>query len=122
MPGRHRGELEQRAAAVRLAVAELRRVAVPVDLEPVLLHALVEPRAAEDQLAEPVDERLVVDERDPLPLADEVLAEPALRIVDATMGGELDEIGSLLLRELAGLDQPQANGGGVDPLLEVERR
>jgi hypothetical protein len=77
VPGRHGGELEQRAAAVRLAVAELGGVAVPVDLEAVLLHALVEPGAAEDELPEPVDERLVVDEGDPLPVPDEVLTAAA---------------------------------------------
>ena len=107
VPRGHRGELEQRPAAVRLAVAELGGLAVPVDLEKVLLHALVEPGAAEDELAEPVDERLVVDEGHALPVADEVLAQAALRVVDAAVGGQLDEIGGLGLLELARLDEPE---------------
>jgi hypothetical protein len=41
---------------------------------------MIEPRAAEDQLAS--DERLVVDERDSLPVADEVVAELRERLFD----------------------------------------
>ena len=52
---------------------------VPHDLEQPLLDAVVEVRAAEDELAQPVDERLAVDEREPLPVAHEVRAERAPR-------------------------------------------
>src|SRR5205807_738820 len=79
VPGRSRCELEQRAAAVRIGVAEVAVRIVPRDLEQPDLDAVVEPRAAEDELLQPVDERLAVDEGDPLPVADEGAAEPGAR-------------------------------------------
>ena len=39
------------AAAFRIRVPELARVLEPVHVEQALLHAMVEPRAAEDELA-----------------------------------------------------------------------
>src|SRR5439155_653843 len=65
VPRRHRCQLEQGAAAARIAVAEVGAIVVPGDLEEPFLDAVVEPRAAEDELAQPVDERFAVDERDP---------------------------------------------------------
>src|SRR3954470_15567267 len=103
VPRRHRSELEERPPAARIAVGELRAVLVPDDLEQAFLDAVVEPGAAEDQLAQPVDERLAVDERDPLPVADDVAAEQAARILDPPLGGELDEIGGLVLVQLVRL-------------------
>ena len=77
----------------RLRVGELAALVVPRDLEQALLDAMVEVRAAEDELAEPVDERLAVDEREALPVANEVRPERAARLGDAPVGGELDEVG-----------------------------
>ena len=94
VPRRHGRELEQRSAAFRLGVAEVAGVVLPRDVEQPLLHAVVEPRAAEDELAQPVDERLVPHERQPLPVADEVEAEPAPRLDDAAVGDELDRSAS----------------------------
>src|SRR6185312_16236380 len=71
VPARHGRELEQGARAARVAVGELGVVVVPDDLEQALLDAVVEPRAAEDQLAQPVHERLAAYQRDALPVADE---------------------------------------------------
>src|SRR3990170_325436 len=51
------------------------------------------PYPEDDERAEPVDERLALDERDPLPVADDVGAEPAARVRDAAVGGQLDEVG-----------------------------
>ncbi len=51
VPRRHGRELEQGSVAARVAVGELALAVVPVDLEHPLLHAVVEPGAAEDQLA-----------------------------------------------------------------------
>ena len=55
VPARHGRELEQGAAAVRVAVAEVGRLVVPGDLQQALLDPMVEPGAAEDELAQPVD-------------------------------------------------------------------
>ena len=63
MPARGGEELEQGAAAVRVGEREVLPLVVPVHLEQSLLHAVVEPRAAKDELLEPVDERLAVSER-----------------------------------------------------------
>src|SRR5581483_11086073 len=55
VPRGHGGELEQGAPAARVAVAEVGAVVVPGHLEQALLDAMVEPGAAEDELAQPVD-------------------------------------------------------------------
>ena len=49
-------DFEERSAPFGLGVGELAAVVVPHDLEHPLLDAVVEVRAAEDELAEPVDE------------------------------------------------------------------
>jgi hypothetical protein len=113
-------ELEERTAAAGVAVGEVGGVIVPRDLEQPLLHAVVEPGAPEDELADPVDERLPFDEREPFPVADEVEAERAPRLVDPPVRRELDEIGGLFLLELVPAQQPELDGGGGDALLEVE--
>ena len=56
---------------------------------------------------------------DALPVPDEVPAERAASVGDAAVGGELDEIGRLVIVEVVGANQSQSNGGGRDPLLEV---
>src|SRR5581483_11049241 len=119
VPARHRRELEQRASAARLGVAEVARVLVPGDLEQALLDAVVEPRAAEDELAQPVDERLAVHERHPLPVPDDVAPERGARLADAPVRGQLDEVAGLVLVQVVRLDQPQLHRGGRDALLEV---
>ena len=121
MPGRHGRELEEGAAAVRVAVVEVARVLVPAHLEEVFLHSVIEPGTAEDELSEPVHERLAVHERDPLPVADDVVPQQAPRLRDPALGSELDEIGGLLRVEVTGLDEAELHGGGADPLLEVNR-
>ncbi len=80
---------------------------------------MVEPGAAEDQLAEPVDERLALHERYPLPVPEEVDAEAALRLDDAAVGDEFDEIGGLVLVEVVRVDERELDRGGGDALLEV---
>jgi single-stranded-DNA-specific exonuclease RecJ len=121
VPGRHGRELEERAAAARVPVAELGILVVPRHLEQILLDALVEPRAAEDQLAEPVDEGLVAYEGDPLPMPHEVVAERASRLFDDAVGSQLHEVAGLVRLELAGLDQSEPDRGRIDALLEVDR-
>src|SRR5438046_9519376 len=110
MPGRRRRELEQRPLASGLEVGEIRRVLVPGDLEPPVLDAVVEPRAAEDQLAQPVDERLAVHERQPLPVPHEVAAELATGLLDQPVRRQLDEILGLLLVELVVLHDAELEG------------
>src|SRR5215208_6691381 len=69
VPRGHGRELEQSAVTPWIAVRELALAVVPVDLEQPLFHSVVAPAAAEDELAEPVDERLAADERELLPVA-----------------------------------------------------
>src|SRR5229473_3456088 len=76
-PARRRQQLEKRAPAVRVAVRELGDIVVPADLELALLHAVIEPRATEHELLQPVDERLALDEGNLVPVANEVPAERA---------------------------------------------
>src|SRR5207244_12655022 len=100
------------AAAGWSLLAECGGLAGPRHLEQALLHAVVEPRAAEDELPQPVDERLAVDERQALPVADDVAAEPAPRLVDQAPVDELDQIAGLVLVQLVALDEPAPHGGG----------
>jgi hypothetical protein len=80
---------------------------------------VVEPRAAEDELAQPVDERLAVEERDLLPAAYDIAAERRAWVGDPAVRGELDEVGGLRLVEVVRLDQSEPDRGGDDALLEV---
>src|SRR5439155_3850829 len=91
-----------------------------VHLEQSLLHAVVEPRAAKDELLEPVDERLAADERERVPVANEVLAEGAARRPDRVALHELDEVGGLVLVQLGIGDEPEAHRRRRDPLFEVD--
>src|SRR5919198_1461470 len=119
VPGRGWRELEQRACPTRLEVREVGGAVVPGDVQPAVLDAVVEPRAAEDQLPQPVDERLAVDQRKPLPVAHEVAPELAPRLLDHAVGGELDEVFGLVLVQLVVVDQPELEGGRGDALREV---
>ena len=119
VPRGHGRELEQGAIAAWVAVAELAFLLVPVHLEQALLDAVVEPGAAEDELAEPVDERLSLDERDALPVAHDVPAEVASRLLDPAVGRQLDEVVDLLRIELVAAYQPEPDRRRSDALLEV---
>ena len=52
------------------------------------------------------------DEGDALPVAYEVAAEPAARLVDPVAPDELDEIGGLVVVELVVRDEPELDRGG----------
>jgi hypothetical protein len=54
-------------------------------------------------------------------VAHEVAAEVAARLGDAAVGGELDEVGRLLVLELVPVEQPELHRRGRDALLEVRR-
>ena len=113
-------ELEQRPVAAWVAVGELRRLLVPGDLEQFLLDAVVEPRAAEHELAQPVDERLATSEGDVLPVADEIVPQAAARLGDSPVGGELDQVGGLVVVEVVVADQPERHGRRGHSFLEVD--
>ena len=74
-PGGLFGELDQLVAAVRLDVAEGLGALVEDDVELALLDPLVEPGAAEDEAAQPVDEAAVGGADQVLPVLVDVLAE-----------------------------------------------
>ena len=114
-------DFEQRAAAMRVVVRELRRLLVEADLELPRLDAMVEPRAAEDELLQPVDERLSLDEGDVLPVANEIAAERRAGLVDPVPLHELDQVGRLVVVELVPSEEAELDGGCRDPLLEVLR-
>ena len=80
---------------------------------------MVEPGAAEDELAQPVDERLALQQADALPVPHEIPAERAPRLGDPAVGRELDEIGRLLVVEVVRADQSEPDGSGGDALFEV---
>ena len=81
---------------------------------------MVEPRAAEDELLEPVDERLAADQRERVPVPDEVFAERAAGRLDRVPLDELHEVGGLVLVQLGIGDEAEADRRCGDPLLEVE--
>lgn len=120
MPGGDGGELEERPPSSGVAVGEVGGGIVPRDLEQALFYAVVQPRAPEDELGEPVDERLAVEDREPIPVPDEIDAERAPWLADAPIGRELDEIRGLVDVELIPWDEPELDGRGRHALLEVE--
>jgi hypothetical protein len=120
VPGGNWRKFEQRPAAPGVAIGEVGGIVVPRNLEEALLDSVVEPGATEDELADPVDERLPVDDREPFPVADEVVPEHAAGLVDPPVRGELDEVGGFLVLELVPAQQPEPDGSGGDALLEVE--
>jgi single-stranded-DNA-specific exonuclease len=120
VPGGDGREFEQRAPASGVPVTELGAALVPGHLEEVLLDAVVEPRTAEDQFSEPIDERFVAHHGQPLPVADEVIAELAPGLRDPPMSRQLHEVRGLVLLELARLDEAQLHSRGIDPLLEID--
>jgi len=119
VPRRHRRQLEQRAAAARLRVAEVAVLLVPCDLEQSFFDPVVEPSAPEDELAQPVDERLALEQANALPVPHEIPAEGAARVGDPAVGRELDKIGRLLLVEVVRADQPETDSRCGDALFEV---
>src|SRR5205823_11278657 len=119
VPGGHGCELEERAPAARVSVRELGAVVVPGDFEEALFHSMVEPGSAEDQLAQPVDERLALDEGNALPVANEIPAEQAPRFVDAALRGQLDQVGRLVVVKLVRFEEPELDSGCDHALLEV---
>jgi hypothetical protein len=102
-----------------MLVGELCVVFVPHDVECAALHLVVEPGAAEDQLAQPVDERLALDERHALPVPDQVPAEPRRGRVDQALRRQRDEVLDLLLVELRRLDDAELHRRADDPPLEI---
>jgi hypothetical protein len=121
VPRGDRRHLEQGAVSTRVDVGELARRVLPGDLEPAVLDPVVEPSAAKNELPEPVDERLAPDEGQVFPVADEVETQAAARLRDPPVGGQLDEVGRLLLVQVVALDETELHGRRCDPLLEVER-
>jgi single-stranded-DNA-specific exonuclease RecJ len=119
VPGRHGCKLEQRAVAARIPIAKLGALLVPIHVQQAELHALIEPGTAEDQLAQPVDERLAVDGRQRLPVPDEIAAELASRLVDPLVGRELDEISGLVLVEIVAFDESELHRRADHAFLEI---
>jgi hypothetical protein len=120
VPGRDGSELEESPPASGIAVAEVGSGVVPGDLQQALLDAVIQPRAPEHDLLDPVDERLPVDDGQPFPVADEIRTERAPRLVDAPVGRELDEIRGLVDVEFVSWDQAELDGRGRHALLEVD--
>ena len=92
---------------------------VEPDLELPLLHAVVEPGAAEDDALQPVDERLAVDEGDVVPVPNEIAAERAARLLDPVALDELDQVGRLVVVELVASEETELDGGCRHTLREI---
>src|SRR5262249_28681670 len=120
VPGGDGQELEQRPVTTRIAVGELRRLLVPVDLEHPLFDAVVEPCTSEDELPQPVHERLAARQRDVLPVPHQIAAETAARVRDAAVRSELDQVGRLLVVQVVVPDETERYCRGGYPLLEVD--
>ncbi len=117
-PGGLFGELDQILAAVRLDVAEGLGALVEDDVELPLLDALVEPGAAEDEPAQPVDEAAVGGADQLLPVLVDVLAESGAGLGDLAADGEVEEVVELLLAEALG-DEAEFHCRLLDALPEV---
>src|SRR5215213_174153 len=91
-PGGLARELDRLVVAIRLDVAESVGALVEDDVELTFLDPLVEPGAAEDEPAYPVDEALLGTAHELDPVRVHVLAEGGGRFADLPVDGQLDEI------------------------------
>src|ERR1700712_2620307 len=98
-PRRLLRELDELGAAVGLDVAEGLGALVEDDVELALLDALVEPGAAEDEAADPVDEAAVGGTDQVLPVLVDVFPEGGAGLGDLTADGEVEEVVDLLRRQ-----------------------
>src|ERR1700760_2634874 len=112
------GELDQLGAAVRLDVAEGLGALVEDDVELTLLDPLVEPGAAEDEPADPVDEAAVGGTDQVLPILVDVFAEGGAGLGDLAADREVEEIVELLLGQPLA-DEVQLHRRLLDALSEV---
>src|SRR5918997_1776784 len=98
-PARLGRELDQLEVAIRLGVPEGVGVLVEDHLELALHHALVEPGAAEDEPADPVDERALRGAVEVAPAVVDVLAQLGLRLVHLAVDREVHEVLALVVAE-----------------------
>src|SRR6201996_7386826 len=122
-PARLLGKLDELGAAVGLDVAEGLGALVEDDVELTLLDPLVEPSAAEDEAADPVDETAVGGTDQVLPVLVDVFAEGGAGLGDLAADREVEQIVDLLLAQPL-VDEGQLHRGLLDPLgkiLLVER-
>jgi hypothetical protein len=78
------------------------RVGLEAHVELALLDALIQPRGAEDEAAQPVHERAVAGADELGPAVVDVLAEGRRGLVDLAVDGQVDEVLQLGLVEPAG--------------------
>src|SRR6201989_122647 len=116
-PARLLGELDELGAAGGLDVAEGLGALVEDDVELTLLDPLVEPGAAEDEPADPVDEAAVGGPDQVLPVLVDVFAEGGAGLGDLAADGEVEEVVELLLDQPL-VDELELHGGLLDPLRE----
>ncbi len=84
---------------------------------------MIEPGAAEDELPQPVHERLAAEHRDLVPAPVQVATERrARRRREAPGRRELHQIGALVIVQVAGVDELELDCGGRDALGEILRR
>jgi hypothetical protein len=88
------------------------------ELELALLDALVEPGAAENQAAQPVDERPVGRAVQAGPGSVDVLAQGGGGVDDLAVHREVDQVLALLVLE-GSVDKAEPDGGQLDALGEV---
>src|ERR1700742_4988768 len=117
-PRRLLGELDQLGAAVGLDVAEGLGALVEDDVELTLLDPLVEPGAAEDEAADPVDEAAVGGTDQVLPVLVDVFAEGGGGLGDLAADREVEEVVDLVLVEPLA-DEFELHGRLLDALREV---
>src|SRR6201989_3216994 len=117
-PARLLGELDELGAAGGLDVAERLGALVEDDVQLALLDPLVEPGAAEDEAADPVDEAAVGGTDEVLPVLVDVLAEGGAGLGDLAADREVEQVVELLLAQPLA-DEGQLHRGLLDPLGEV---
>src|SRR5580704_18514608 len=110
VPARLRRELDRLAAAVGLDVDERMGVGVEPDVELALLDALIEPRAPEDQTAQPANKRAIGRPDEVGPAVVDVIAERRGGFGDLAVHDEIDQILALVVVDRAA-DESELAGG-----------
>src|ERR1700742_352030 len=117
-PARLLGKLDELGAAVGLDVAEGLGALVEDDVELALLDPLVEPGAAEDEAADPVDQAAGGGTDQGLPGLVDVFAEGGAGLGDLAADREVEKVVELVSGEPL-VDEGQLHRRLLDPLGEV---
>ena len=82
---------------------------------------MIEPCAAKHQLAQPIHQRLSVEQRHLVPAPDDIAAKSATRFLNAASACQLDKVRERFVFEFGASYKPESYGCAAHSLLEIKR-